>query len=147
WPAERFVRLARHFTETKNWNVVVLGNAQDRAAMPASSGRFLNWAGELTPAQSWRLLCSATLFVGNDSGAVHLAAAAGCRCVVVSWDLPDSDPNDANSHRRFHPYEVHYRLVHPQSPDRRREASLVSYDAVLRAAEDLASASNTASPV
>ncbi len=142
WPAENFARLARHFNEEKKWHVVVLGGAADKAAMPASSGRFFNWAGELTPAQSWCLLRSAALFVGNDSGAVHLAAAAGCPCVVVSWDRPDADPGDVNSFRRFHPHGVPFRMVHPQTADRRRDASLVSYEAVLRAADELAASSD-----
>ena len=53
------------------------------------------------------------LFLGNDSGAAHLAAAMECRTVVVSRHPLGGDPNHANSPARFAPRCSRYRVVQP----------------------------------
>jgi ADP-heptose:LPS heptosyltransferase len=46
-------------------------------------GRSVNFCGALTPRVSAALLERATLFLGHDSGPMHLAAAVGTKCVVI----------------------------------------------------------------
>lgn len=53
------------------------------------------------------------LFIGNDSGCAHLAAAAGCRTIVVSRHPGDGDPNHRNSPLRFSPQGSHVRVLQP----------------------------------
>ena len=147
WPAENFLRLARHISDTRMWPVILVGDAGDRSRFPPSSGRVYNWAGELTPAQTWALLRSANLFVGNDSGPLHLAAAAGSPCLVVTWDRADADVRDVNSFHRFHPYGVPYRMLHPASAEGRREAAQVSFDRVAQAALEFTGQRSAPNPV
>ncbi|MBS0662239.1 MAG: glycosyltransferase family 9 protein [Verrucomicrobia bacterium] len=137
WPTEQFVRLAGHFA-VRGWTVVVVGDETDRERFGAGAPRVFNWAGTLTPPQTWQLLTRAALFVGNDSGPVHLAAAASCPCVVVAWDRPDHDPAGVNSCQRFRPYGTPHTLVHPRDASGRCDASLVEFDAVVAAAEAMA---------
>ncbi len=78
WPAERFVQLAGAL----DLPVVVLGGPGDaEAAMAAPVLAALPGAidlvGQLTLPQAAALLSRATLYIGNDSGLMHLAAAAG----------------------------------------------------------------------
>lgn len=53
------------------------------------------------------------LFIGNDSGAAHLAAAMECPTVVVSKHPLNGDPNHANSPVRFAPHCARCRVVQP----------------------------------
>ncbi len=137
WPAERFIQLARHYAG-EGWNVAVVGDETDRDRFTCADGRVFNWAGALTPPQTWHLLTRAARFIGNDSGPTHLAAAAGCPCVVVTWERAELDPAGVNASRRFLPYGTPHRLVRPQDASGRSDATLVEVEAVLAAAESLA---------
>jgi len=55
------------------------------------------------------------LFVGNDSGTAHLAAAMECPTLVVSRHPRGGDPDHANSPARFGPRCSRYRVVQPPS--------------------------------
>ncbi len=47
------------------------------------AGEKLNLSGRLTPRESSAVLEKATLFIGHDSGPMHLAAAVGTPCVCI----------------------------------------------------------------
>lgn len=145
WPAAHYARLAEEFL-ARDWRVVLVGDREDRRRFSGLAVPWLDYTGELTPLQTYALLGHAALFVGNDSGPAHLAAAASCPCVIVSWDRPGSDPRDVNSPRRFHPYGVPHALVHCQQADGRCDATLVAFADVLAAALSLPSRPVTTSP-
>jgi ADP-heptose:LPS heptosyltransferase len=77
WPAERFCELARYL---KLWNIepVFLAGAEDDAAAFRDHRVF---RGSLTEVKA--LLSGAMLFVGNDSGPAHMAAAFGLPVAVL----------------------------------------------------------------
>ncbi|GAB4178253.1 MAG: glycosyltransferase family 9 protein [Thalassobaculales bacterium] len=86
WPAERFAELARRLTAPgaalADAPIVVLGGAAERALaepllrlLPAD--RTVDLVGRAELPVAGALLRRAALFVGNDSGLMHLAAAAG----------------------------------------------------------------------
>ena len=127
WPAEHYTQLADWFVRTKGWKAVILGDDQDRAAFPAPAPGVLVLAGRLSPNQSFALLHRASLFVGNDSGAMHLAAAAGCPSIVVLPKSPDHrDSTDPNAFFRFAPFGVPYATVFPD-PGRPDDVAHVSF--------------------
>jgi ADP-heptose:LPS heptosyltransferase len=68
------------------------------------SGPALNLCGALTPRQAAAALRGAVLFIGQDSGPMHLAAAANVPCVCVFGNY--------NAPRRWHPYGRHHRIIH-----------------------------------
>lgn len=78
WPAERFLHVAR-VLEASGTEVVVIGSAGDDLS-PFRPFRVLTGA-PLSQIKS--LMASATLFVGNDSGPAHMAAAFGVPSVVL----------------------------------------------------------------
>jgi heptosyltransferase III len=49
----------------------------------ASAGPILNLCGLLTPRESAAVLCRAEVFLGHDSGPMHLAAAVQTPCVAI----------------------------------------------------------------
>src|SRR5271166_6656777 len=53
------------------------------------------------------------LFIGNDSGCAHLAAAMGCKTIVISRHPRDGNPNHGNSPLRFGPHSREARVLQP----------------------------------
>jgi len=78
WPAERFAEAARRLSPGRPW-LLVLGPAEDETA---------DWPGAVV-AREWPLrplgaaLSRAGLFLGNDSGVAHLAAASGAPTLTL----------------------------------------------------------------
>ncbi|MBB5692513.1 glycosyltransferase family 9 protein [Muricoccus pecuniae] len=86
WPAERFVALARALTAPggalAGARPVLLGGpgeAERAMAAPVVAGlpEALDLVGQLSLPEAAALLARARLFVGNDSGLMHLSAATG----------------------------------------------------------------------
>jgi heptosyltransferase-3 len=85
WPAERFARVIDHLQDKVGVKVVLLGAEQDRAGEHAILSRtetpVRSLVGRLGLLELAALLRRAALFVGNDNGAMHIAAAMGTRVV------------------------------------------------------------------
>ena len=85
WPLERFSQVAmtllHGYGPMAGGRLMVLGGPEDEAlarSLKDSAGRrFINLAGKVDPLTAFACLKQARLFIGNDSGAMHLAAAAG----------------------------------------------------------------------
>ena len=84
WPAERFLQVARCL-EASGTEVVIIGSAAD----DLSTFRAFRTLGGAPLSHIKSVLASAVLFVGNDSGPAHMAAAFGIPSVVL---FGGSDP-------------------------------------------------------
>ena len=81
WPAERFAAVAEMLRQ-RDIAPVVVGTAQDTplaARIPAA----IDLTGRTDLAALAALAAKARVAVGNDTGPMHLAAALGCRCIVL----------------------------------------------------------------
>lgn len=67
-------------------------------------GQVLDGCGKLSPRESAGVLRRAALFVGHDSGPLHLAAAVGVTCVGLF--------GANNRPRKWHPYGAQHRVLH-----------------------------------
>ncbi len=85
WPAERFLGIARRMAEEWGLDTVFIGGREDDFR-PFASHRVMAGA-PLSEVKA--LLAGAALFVGNDSGPAHMAAALGIPVLVI---FGDSDP-------------------------------------------------------
>ncbi len=85
WPAERFERIAARL-EADGYRVHVLLGPGEIAPPPLSLRPAVS---SCPPGQLAALMKAVDLFVGNDSGPMHFAAAAGCRTVGI---FGPSDP-------------------------------------------------------
>ncbi|MGD9657292.1 MAG: glycosyltransferase family 9 protein [Methylocystis sp.] len=86
WPLERFGEVLDRLIARYDIWPVVLGGPEDRLGgevLLARWGRGFNAAGALSVRESSMALKSCALFVGNDTGTMHLAAAAGTPCVAI----------------------------------------------------------------
>ena len=77
WPAERFAELARRL-EARGMDVAWTGTDKERNLC---QGPGRKWMGKLSLEQLAAVMERSAVWVGNDSGTLHLAVAVGCRTV------------------------------------------------------------------
>lgn len=105
WPLERFRDVVARLIARHDVWPVIFGGPEERATVApllAAWGRGFNAAGALGLRAAAFALKRCALFLGNDSGAMHLAAAGGVPCVAVfsSRDWPGA----------WYPYGVEQRV-------------------------------------
>lgn len=87
WAAERFAAVAMHLIERYDAHVLLLGGRSDEAAVYAVGGRIRHGATVLAGVTSLKvtaaLIEQSLLFIGNDSGPLHMAAAVGTPAVGI----------------------------------------------------------------
>lgn len=120
WPIAAFASLAAQLTTQLSAQIVVVGGGEDVSLgdflldVGSSQGRHvLNLAGRLRLQETAALLGDCALFIGNDSGPMHMAAAMGVACVEISCHPVGADPTGANSPLRFAPWGVPHRILQP----------------------------------
>lgn len=85
WPADRYAALAARWV-AEGLIPVLIGTAADAewtSAIAAACPDALDLTGRTDLFQLAGLARRAEIAVGNDTGPMHLAAVAGCRCVVL----------------------------------------------------------------
>lgn len=108
WPAPRFAEIARRLVQERRASIIIVGGPGDRELaeevrrLAGEADHVRNLAGELSFDELGALLEHAVLFIGNDTGAMHLAAAVGTPTVAV---FGPSDP------RRYGPYGAGHRAI------------------------------------
>lgn len=88
WPPEHFAEIGRRAVERNGASLIAVGAHEDRSLVEALTRLLdpvpvLNLSGRTTLARLAALAAEADLFVSNDTGPLHLAAAAGARVVGV----------------------------------------------------------------
>lgn len=105
WEAEKFAAVVQWMLETSDNAVYLCGDAKDlpvcrdifRLVQPAYRKRLLVLAGRLTLVQLAQIIQKAAFVFGNDTGAVHLAAAYRVKAAVIAAEREIG---------RFFPYET-----------------------------------------
>ena len=143
WAAARFAELARWLRNERGIASVV-NLAGGDAEVAADVRHEMRDSAIILEALSLReliaLIAGATLFVGNDSGPAHLAAASACPAVVIYGPT-----NPA----QWHPWQSEYRAIHtgatfnPRRGDKSmaesepRSIDSITFEEVSRACEAL----------
>ncbi len=88
WPLERFETVGHSLIKEHKAFLIVLGGAEDGEAgdyLVNTWGRSksTNWAGKTSYMESAEVLKRCNLYLGNDTGTMHLAAAVGTQCVAI----------------------------------------------------------------
>lgn len=88
WGPENWkMLLSRLATEFHDYGLVLVGAKEDADVSESTSGawddRRVNLCGSLTPRQTAAVLGNTELFLGPDSGPMHLAAAVGVPCAIA----------------------------------------------------------------
>jgi heptosyltransferase-2 len=87
WPPERFAAALNHLQAHSDAEVVLFGTTGEMAVTGAIAAALdkppINLTGQTTIAELLALLARCQIFLGNDSGAMHVAAAVGLPVVAV----------------------------------------------------------------
>jgi len=86
WGLERYREVLRRLIEKYDLCPVFFGGGEDAPiaqSMIRDLGRGMNACGELSLRGAARALKACLLYLGNDTGTMHLAVAAGIRCVAI----------------------------------------------------------------
>ncbi len=98
WPAERFIELTRRLTAPgaplEGARVAVFGAENERAmAQPLidaiAKTRLIDLVGRVDVLNAYGCLTRCALYIGNDSGLMHLAAAAGIPTLGLFGPSPE----------------------------------------------------------
>jgi heptosyltransferase-2/heptosyltransferase-3 len=143
WPVEKFAEIARWLRKSHGIaSVVNLGRRDDEIAVSVRTA--MNDAAVIADSFDAReliaLIAGARLFVGNDSGPAHLAAATARPSVVI---FGSTNPSE------WRPWQTEHRIVHTNAvfESRRGDKSIavraertidsIGVDEVRAACEDL----------
>lgn len=111
WPIESYIELCRRLIRDCDVFPIIAGGPEDREAgdqLLQACGRGYNCAGELSLRGSARLLRECMLYIGNDTGTMHLAVSEKTPCVGIfsARDFPN----------KWYPYGNHH-TVHRVAVD------------------------------
>ncbi len=116
WPLNLYAKTVNRLTSTRNIQAVILCAAAELGdALELDT--LLRRSAIIVSGARLREVCAvlerSSLFIGNDSGGAHLAAAMGCRTVVISRHPQNGDPNHFNSPLRFAPHGRCVKVLQP----------------------------------
>ena len=134
WPVDRFTQVAKHVMENiPDCGVVVIGGPDDRNAgvfiQQHIPGTVVNVAGELTLRETAAVLANCALYIGNDTGPMHLAAAVGVPVVAIFADPRPACAEESGGNpppARFDPCGVPYRIVTPPAGETSDQSAMKS---------------------
>lgn len=119
WPICNFVQLGSRLIKQDGIRIVVVGGRGEESLgheLSQALGEFvIDFTGRTTLRQAAAILKQCALFVGNDTGVMHLAAASGVAVVEISCHPLKGSPYHANSAERFGPWGVPHRVVQPEN--------------------------------
>jgi len=87
WPVENFARLCQSLAAEPTVSIVLVGGPQDKPItqrlVATCRAPLLDLSGKTSLRETAELLRRCNLYVGNDSGPAHIAAAVGIPCVTL----------------------------------------------------------------
>ena len=121
WPLESFVAFGKWFLEQQfSGYIVVFGGSQEETmgqVLQQQLGlRVINCVNRTTIRQSAALLSRCTVYVGNDTGLLHLSAAMKLPVVEISCHPRSGARMHVNSPNRFGPWKVASIVLQPRDP-------------------------------
>jgi heptosyltransferase-2 len=132
WPKERFVHLADRLVEKYHAKVLLTGGPQEVELTAAMAQGMhvspLNTAGQMTLRQTAAVIAKCDLFISNDSGLAHIAAAVGTE-VIVLFGKTDLG--------RIAPRGGHVHIIRKDAPEGDNPIEMISVDEVAALADAL----------
>jgi ADP-heptose:LPS heptosyltransferase len=116
WPMERYTEVIAHLVSAYGFMPVFVGSLFEGSnILHKTFPNAINLIGKTTLQQLWGVVRSSALFLGADSGPMHMAAAAGIPSIVISCHPASGDPNHPNSMIRFGPWKTTAAIIQPRS--------------------------------
>ncbi len=133
WPIDRFAGLAQWLVEQHGARILIVGDTADahkaELLRPVLGSALINQAGICNVRQSAALVARCSVFIGNDSGPMHLAAASRLLVIALSCH-PITGPQDhINSPYRYAPLSKRARVMQPHAFSKKCHAGCNQSDA------------------
>jgi len=117
WPMTRFTELVQWMIDRYGARILIVGSTEDGAVAQqlnsSLTGHVLNSAGLTTLRQCAALLKNCDLYLGNDTGPMHIAAAFNVPVVGISAHPADGEKYVGISPLRFGPWKTKAHIVQP----------------------------------
>jgi len=117
WPSDRFVELGKWLQTDYDASLIIVGGDEDKPVGECIHNKLnkgtIDCTGRTTLRQTAALLKRCHLYVGNDTGSMHMAAAMRVPIVEISCFPIDGPEWHWNSPCRFGPWQVPRRILQP----------------------------------
>lgn len=119
WLAEKFIELIKELAPFKNIAWVIVG-AGERAVTNAREIEkvcpfVINLVNQTTLREIAAIIDACDIYLGGDTGLMHIAAALKKKGVVISCHPIGADEDHANSPKRFGPWKSPMQIVRPRA--------------------------------
>ena len=119
WRLKNYISIADWLYKNYHAHIIVLGNKQEenigKEMKERSKASIINIVGKTTLRQASAILNRCSLFIGNDSGLMHIASASGIPVIEISCHPISGAPDHPYSPRRFGPWGVAHRILQPET--------------------------------
>lgn len=120
WPISSFAELGLWLQKRYNVKLLLVGGPREEMLGEELQQRLscsvINTIGQTTLRQTVALLKRCKLYIGNDAGPMHMAAAVGVPVVELSCHPENGTPLSPNSPLRFRPWGVEHTVLQPEAP-------------------------------
>lgn len=118
WPEERYFELIQWLIKNYKCRVLVLGGEKEAVLGQKFQKKFgtdiINLTEKLTLRQAYVLFKKSRLYVGNDTGLMHIAAAANIPVVEISCHPKSGSPFSGPAPERFGPWCERCAVIQPE---------------------------------
>lgn len=120
WPLHNFVKLGKWLNRKYNCRIIVIGGQGDyslgQELLHQLCDSAINAVGQVSLRQTCALLKHCHLYIGNDAGPMHLAAAVSIPVIEISCHPINGSPFHFNSPQRFGPWGGGHHVLQPKNP-------------------------------
>lgn len=93
WPLENYIELIQRLTRLENTQTVIIGTEKEQDLLQKyesflKCNNVISLAGQTSIAMHFSVIKTAALFIGNNSGALHIAAAYNIPVITFAGGVP-----------------------------------------------------------
>jgi len=118
WKHSNYQEIIYWLIQDYSFNIVIVGGKEDKDCFLFNSygyeNKLMDLRGKLTLRQTALILKKSILYIGNDTGPMHLSAAVGTPVIEISAQPFNVDIKHPQSPLRFYPWGVKYKLLQPK---------------------------------
>ena len=119
WPLESYGQIGKWLQDQYQAKVIIIGGPDDQFMGRELQNKLghlaLDATGKTTLRQTAALLKRCALYIGNDAGPMHMAAAAKIPVIELSCHPKDGSNQSFNSPHRFAPWGTKSVVIQPQN--------------------------------
>lgn len=120
WDINKYCEVLNLLNKKFDFNVIVLGDVKNtsealKKLKESFKGTIIDLVGKTMLRQTAALMMNADIFLGGDTGPMHIAAACKIEGVVISCHPKTGNVNHGNSPKRFGPWKSPLIVLQPEN--------------------------------